>query len=72
MADVLDRIPELQDVLSGMLAFLMELHDDDNLTVDDLGERIPEVPGAPGRCRRLPALPGKRRLPGSRAGGLGT
>ena len=41
---LLDRIPELDNLLVDLLAFLMDLHDDEGLTLDDLAERVPEVP----------------------------
>jgi hypothetical protein len=43
MADVLDRIPELQDLVVEVLAFLMELHDDESMTVTDVAAHIPEL-----------------------------
>jgi hypothetical protein len=41
--DVLDRIPELGDRLVEALAYLMDLDDDEELTVSDVLVRVPEL-----------------------------
>ena len=43
MVSVLDRIPELQNLLVDVAAFLMELHDDETITMPDVAARIPEL-----------------------------
>jgi hypothetical protein len=41
--DVPDRIPELHDLLVEVIADLMELDDDEGVTVADVAARIPEL-----------------------------
>ena len=41
--DMLDRIPELQNLVVEALAYLMEVHDDESLAVADVAARIPEL-----------------------------
>lgn len=41
--DVLDRVPELRDLLVSAVAFLMELDDSEGVTVSDVAARIPEL-----------------------------
>ena len=43
MNDVMDRVPELGDLLVQAMAWLMEVDDDESLTVADVVARIPEL-----------------------------
>lgn len=43
MTDVMDRVPELHDLLVQAMAWLMEVDDDETLTVADVVARIPEL-----------------------------